>query len=240
MTDGKLNEELLKETVFVAMRMLDNVIDVNFYPITEARNSNMKHRPVGLGIMGFQDALYVQNIAFDSEACVAFADRSMEMISYYAILGSSMLAKERGKYESYKGSKWDRGIFPLDTIALLEEERGEKIDVSKESTMDWSSVRTHVKKYGMRNSNTMAMAPTATIANITGVVPTIEPIYKNIYVKSNISGDFTIVNPYLIDELKKLNLWDYEMLGKIKYHDGNLQEIVEIPEEIRKIFEIFP
>ncbi|HLB51162.1 MAG TPA: ribonucleoside-diphosphate reductase subunit alpha, partial [Patescibacteria group bacterium] len=239
-TDGKLNEELIKDTVLTAMRMLDNVVDINFYPTEEARAANMRHRPVGLGIMGFQDALYLMDISFDSEACVAFADRSMEVVSYYAILGSSLLAKERGAYESYKGSKWDRGLFPLDTINLVEQERGTKIDVARVETMEWRTVRDHVKQYGMRNSNTMAIAPTATISNIAGSVPTIEPIYKNIYVKSNISGDFTIVNHYLVEDLKRLRLWDDEMLGKIKYHDGNIQNITEIPETLRnKYKEVF-
>ena len=239
-TDGKLNEELIKDTVLTAMRMLDNVVDINFYPTEEARAANMRHRPVGLGIMGFQDALYLMDISFDSEACVAFADRSMEVVSYYAILGSSLLAKERGAYESYKGSKWDRGLFPLDTINLVDQERGTKIDVARVETMEWRIVRDHVKQYGMRNSNTMAIAPTATISNIAGSVPTIEPIYKNIYVKSNISGDFTIVNHYLVKDLKRLRLWDDEMLGKIKYHDGNIQNITEIPETLRnKYKEVF-
>jgi ribonucleoside-diphosphate reductase alpha chain len=183
--------------------------------------------------MGFQDALYQLGISFDSPECVDFADRSMEIVSYYAILGSSELARERGSYESFKGSKWDRGIFPLDTIALLEAERGEQIPVSRTAHLDWSVVRQSVKEHGMRNSNCMAIAPTATISNISGCTPAIEPIYKNIYVKSNISGDFTVVNPYLIEDLKRLGLWDIEMLGKIKYHDGSIAEILEIPEVIR-------
>ena len=231
--NGAFDGEKVARTVKTAMRMLDNVIDINFYPTKEAKNSNMRHRPVGLGIMGFQDALYQLGISFDSPECVDFADRSMEIVSYYAIMGSSELAKERGAYESFKGSKWDRGIFPLDTIALLESERGEQIPVSRTAHLDWSSVRQAVKEYGMRNSNCMAIAPTATISNISGCTPAIEPIYKNIYVKSNISGDFTVVNPYLIEDLKKAGLWDAEMLGKIKYHDGSIAEILEIPENIR-------
>jgi ribonucleoside-diphosphate reductase alpha chain len=244
MKGGKLNAELIENTVKTGMRMLDNVVDINFYPIEEAKNSNMKHRPVGLGLMGFQDALYMMGINFDSEECIKFADQSMETIAYYAILSSSELAKEKGTYESYKGSKWDRGLLPQDTVKLLEEERGEKIDVSKTETMDWKKVRDHVKEHGMRNSNCMSVAPTATISNICGAIPAIEPIYKNIYVKSNISGDFTIVNSYLIEDLKKLNMWDYEMLGKLKYQDGSIQNITEIPqalkEKYKETFEINP
>ncbi|MEK7452980.1 MAG: ribonucleoside-diphosphate reductase subunit alpha [Patescibacteria group bacterium] len=242
MKDGKLDDGMIKETVTLAMRMLDNVIDINFYPTKETENSNMKHRPVGLGVMGFQDALYMMNLTFDSDACIEFADKSMEMISYYSILASSQLAKERGAYQTFKGSKWDRGIFPLDTLDLLEKERGVKIDVSRESVMDWVSLKKEVKKNGMRNSNCMAIAPTATISNICGSVPTVEPIYKNIYVKSNASGDFIVINPYLVNDLKKLNLWDYEMLGKIKYNDGSVRDISEIPNELKErykeVFEI--
>lgn len=244
MKNGKFDTELVAATVKTGMRMLDNVIDVNFYPTIEAKNSNMRHRPVGLGIMGFHDALYEMNINFDSDAAVQFADESMEVISYAAIMASSLLAKERGAYESYKGSKWDRGIFPVDTMKLLEEERGMKIDVPTTGKLDWTTVREHVKKYGMRNSNTMAIAPTATISNIAGSIPTIEPIYKNIYVKSNASGDFTVINPFLVEELKKLGLWDFEMLGKIKYNDGSVKNITEIPAEVRakykEVFEISP
>ena len=244
MKAGTLDAEMVARTVKTGMRMLDNVIDVNFYPTIEAKNSNMKHRPVGLGIMGFHDALYMMNINFDSDKAVQFADESMEIISYAAIMASSLLAKERGAYESYKGSKWDRNIFPVDTMKLLEEERGMKIDVPTEGKLDWTPVRDHVKKHGMRNSNTMAIAPTATISNIAGSVPTIEPIYKNIYVKSNASGDFTVINPHLVEELKGLGLWDYEMLGKIKYNDGSVRSINEIPVEVREkykeVFEISP
>lgn len=233
MIDGRFNEEMVKRTITTAMRMLDNVIDINFYPTVEARNSNMRHRPVGLGIMGFQDALYIQNIPFASEACVEFSDSSMEMISYYAILASSELARERGAYQSFKGSKWDRGIFPVDTIALLEEERGMPIETNRTERLDWSIVRESVRQYGMRNSNTMAIAPTATIANISGVIPGNEPIYKNIYVKSNISGDFVIVNPYLVSDLKKYGLWNEEMLQAIKYNDGSVADIPSVPVELK-------
>jgi ribonucleoside-diphosphate reductase alpha chain len=232
-TDKKFDEEKIKETVTTAMRMLDNVIDLNFYPTIEARNSNMKHRPVGLGIMGFQDALYMLDIPFGSEDCVSFADRSMEVISYYAILGSTELARERGAYESFKGSKWDRGIFPVDTIQLLEEERGIATGIDHAERMDWSVVRNAVKQYGMRNSNTMAVAPTATISNIAGSIPGNEPIYKNIYVKSNISGDFIVVNTYLIEDLKRLGIWNAHMLEMLKYHDGSVADIDEVPQEIK-------
>jgi ribonucleoside-diphosphate reductase alpha chain len=242
--DGKFDTALVEKTVKTAMRMLDNVIDINFYPTADASRSNMRHRPVGLGILGFQDSLYLQGISFDSEACVQFADYSMEVVSYNAILASSELAREKGAYPSFRGSKWDRGILPLDTLGLLEQERGEKIDVPRTSTLDWDVVRNNIKKYGMRNSNCLAMAPTATIANIVGRIPTIEPIYKNIYVKSNQAGDFIVINPYLVDDLKKLGLWDFEMLGKIKYNDGSVAGIPEIPEAIRskykEVFEINP
>ncbi|MBP7133720.1 ribonucleoside-diphosphate reductase subunit alpha [Patescibacteria group bacterium] len=232
--DGKLDLELLRETVTTAMRMLDNVIDVNFYPTIEAKNSNFKHRPVGLGIMGFQDALYGLNMNFASEACVKFADESMEAVSYYAILASSELARERGTYESYEGSKWDRNILPVDTIALLEEQRGERIDVPRTMTLDWAPVRESIKRFGMRNSNCMAIAPTATISNISGCTPSIEPIYKNLYVKANQFGDFIVINTALVDDLKKINLWDDSMLRKIKYFDGNIAQIEEIPASIRE------
>lgn len=241
-TDGALDDKKLRETIFTAMRMLDNVIDINFYPTIEAKNSNMKHRPVGLGVMGLHDALYEMDIDFASEGCVDFSDTSMERVSYYSILASSELAKERGSYESFKGSKWDRGIFPVDTIALLEAERGMSIPVDRDETLDWSVVRDSVKQHGMRNSNCMAIAPTATISNIVGSVPGIEPIYKNIYVKSNISGDFIVVNEYLVLDLKKLGLWNQETLDKIKYFDGSIQSISEIPNELknkyRETFEI--
>lgn len=242
--DGVFDKQMVVETVKTGMRMLDNVIDINFYPTKEAYNSNMRHRPVGLGVMGFHDALYQLDINFDSEGAVEFADESMEVVSFAAIMASSLLAKERGAYSSYKGSKWDRGIFPQDTLALLEEERGERIEVSKTGKLDWTPVRDHVKKYGMRNSNTMAIAPTATISNIAGSIPAIEPIYKNIYVKSNQSGDFTVINPYLVDDLKKVGLWDFDMIGKIKYNDGSIRNINEIPahlrEKYKETFEISP
>jgi ribonucleoside-diphosphate reductase alpha chain len=232
--NGVFDEAMVARTVRTAMRMLDNVIDLNFYPTIEAHNSNMKHRPVGLGIMGFQDALYMLDIPFASDACVEFSDSSMEVIAYYSILASSELARERGAYQSFKGSKWDRGIFPIDTISLLEKERGMSTDVDRAERLDWSVVRESVKQYGMRNSNTMAIAPTATISNIAGSVPGNEPIYKNIYVKSNISGDFIIVNEYLVEDLKKIGLWDDEMLKAIKYNDGSLKDIPSVPVELKQ------
>lgn len=232
--NGKFDREMVARTVRTAMRMLDNVIDLNFYPTIEAHNSNMKHRPVGLGIMGLQDALYMQNIPFGSEAGVEFSDSSMEVIAYYAILASSELARERGAYSTFKGSKWDRGIFPIDTIALLEADRGMRTDVDRTERLDWSVVRESVRQYGLRNSNTMAIAPTATIANIAGSIPGNEPIYKNIYVKANISGDFIIVNEYLVADLKRIGLWNDEMLQAIKYNDGSLKDIPNVPVELKQ------
>jgi len=241
-TDGVFDKAKVKETVTTAMRMLDNVIDINFYPTKEAKFSNMKHRPVGLGVMGFQDALYQLDIDFASERCVAFADESMEIVSYYTILASVALAKERGAYETFKGSKWDRGILPIDTIGLLEQERGEAIEVARDTKLDWNVVRSAIKEYGMRNSNTMAIAPTATISNIAGCTPTIEPIYKNIFVESNISGDFTVVNPYLVRDLKAAGLWNEAMLNELKYRDGAVSEIAGVPEVLKnkykEVFEI--
>lgn len=242
--NGELDIEKLQYTASVAMRMLDNVIDLTFYPTVEAQNSNLRHRPIGLGIMGFHDALYQMGINFDSEAMVDFADYSMEAVSYYAIHGSAMLAKERGAYSTFRGSKWDRGIFPVDTISLLEQERGEQIPVSRTGKLDWEPVRAAVREYGMRNSNTMAIAPTATISNISGAIPSIEPIYKNIYVKANISGDFVVINQYLVEDLKKLGLWNDEMRAQIKFNDGSLAGIDGIPQELKdkykEVFEIDP
>jgi ribonucleoside-diphosphate reductase alpha chain len=227
---------MLAQTIRTAIRMLDNVIDINFYPTAEAKNANCKHRPIGLGMMGFQDALYIQNISYASHEAVEFADKAMEMISYYAILASSELAKERGTYESYKGSKWDRGLLPIDTLDLLEKERGGFLEVDRTVRMDWTPVRESVKKYGMRNSNTMAIAPTATISNITDVTQSIEPMYKNLFVKSNLSGEFTIPNNYLVEKLRALGLWDKEMLDDLKYFDGSIHEIDRIPDDIKRIF----
>jgi ribonucleoside-diphosphate reductase alpha chain len=242
--DGKLDEELISKTVRTAVRMLDNVVDINFYPTIEAQNSNKKHRPVGLGLMGFQDALYELNISYASNDAVDFADRSMELISYYAILASAELAKERGTYQTYKGSKWDRGYLPIDTIELLRKERGGFLEVDTSTTKDWSVVREAVKQSGMRNSNVMAIAPTATIANIVGVTQSIEPTYRHLYVKSNLSGEFTIVNPFLVEDLKKLNLWDEDMIDDLKYFDGILESIERIPSALKEkyltAFEIEP
>ena len=243
-TEGIFDVEKVAQTVRVGMRMLDNVIDANYYPILETKTSNLRHRPVGLGIGGFQDALYDMNITFDSEAAVEFADRSMEIIAYHAILASTELARERGMYETFPGSKWDRGMMPLDTLNLLEEERGEKIPVSRRSFLDWSVVREAIGLHGMRNSTCLAVAPTATTSNIVGSVPSLEPIYKNIYVKANMSGDFTVVNPYLVEDLKRLNLWSKEMLAKLKFHDGNISLIHGIPEDLKdkykEVFQINP
>lgn len=231
--DGRLDEELLAGTVRVAMRMLDNVVDINYYPTEEARRSNLRHRPVGLGLMGFQDALALLDMPFESDDALQFSDRIMELVSYHAILGSSQLAAERGAYESFKGSKWDRGLFPYDTLALLDEERGVPVEVGRERRLDWKAVYEHVARHGMRNSNTMAIAPTATISNIAGCYPCTEPVYKNLYVKANLSGEFTVVNAALIADLKKLGLWSPQMLERIKYYDGSVQSIHEIPEEVR-------
>ena len=235
--DGKINVEQLKKSVKTAIRMLDNVVDINYYPVPQAENSNKKHRPIGLGMMGFQDALYKLGISYNSNEAVEFADRSMELISYFAIEASAELAKERGTYESYEGSLWDQGIFPIDSIELLAEQRGKDfIDQNTDTTLDWEALRAVVKDTGMRNSNVMAIAPTATIANITGVSQSIEPTYQNLYVKSNLSGEFTVVNPYLIEELKKEGLWDDVMLSDLKYYEGSLSQINRIPEHIKEKF----
>lgn len=235
-TEKGIDEKKLEQTIKTAIRMLDNVIDINYYPTKEAGDSNAKHRPIGLGLMGFQDCLYIQNISYASHEAVSFADTSMELISYYAILGSSELAKERGTYESYKGSKWDRGFLPIDTIQLLAKERGGHLDMDTSSKLDWDVVRASIKKYGMRNSNTMAIAPTATISNITGVTQSIEPMYKHLFVKSNLSGEFTIPNIYLTQKLKSLGLWDQEMLDDLKYFDGSIAEIERIPDDVKQVY----
>ena len=234
--DGELDEELIAKTVRTAIRMLDNVIDINFYPTAEARNANMRHRPVGMGVMAFQDALYQLRIPYASQEAVEFADRSMEMISYYAILASSELAAERGAYETYKGSKWDRGLLPIDTVDLLEQERGGHLTLDRSSQLDWTPVRESIAEHGVRNSNTMAIAPTATIANIIGVSQSIEPTYKNLYAKANLSGDFIVVNEYLVSQLKERGLWDPEMVQDLKYHDGSVLEIDRVPDDLKDIF----
>ena len=237
MQDGKLDKEKVKKTVSTAIRMLDNVININYYSVDTAKNSNYKHRPIGLGLMGFQDALYMQDIPYCSEDAVEFADRSMELISYNAIYASTELAKERGAYESFEGSLWSKGILPKDSIEVLEEHRGkEYIKVDRSETLEWDKLRKKVKKDGMRNSNVMAIAPTATISNITGVTQSIEPTYQNLYVKSNLSGEFTIVNPHLVKKLKELDLWDDVMINDLKYFEGSLSEISRIPDDIKKLF----
>ena len=241
-SNGALNQDRIRETVTVGIRMLDNVIDNNFYPTEEARVSNMRHRPIGLGMMGYQDALYKMDLAFDCEDALEFADSSMEMISYYAIQASSDLAAKRGSYESYSGSKWSRGIFPYDTLELLEKQRGIELKVDKSIRMDWDTLKQKVQAQGMRNSNTMAIAPTATIANITGVYPCTEPAYKNIYMKENLSGNFIVMNDHLIDELSQLGLWTPKILNQLKIDNGSLARIIELPEHIRnkykEVFEI--
>ena len=235
--EGKINIEQLKSSVTTAIRMLDNVIDINYYPVPQAENSNKKHRPIGLGLMGFQDALYKLGISYDSEEAVEFADKSMELISYFAIEASCALAEERGTYETYKGSLWDNGVFPLDSIDLLAEQRGSDfIDQNTEKTLDWDKLKEKMSKHGIRNSNVMAIAPTATIANITGVSQSIEPTYQNLFVKSNLSGEFTVVNPYLIEDLKKEGLWDEVMLSDLKYFEGSLKQINRVPEHIKDKF----
>ena len=231
--DGALDHEMLKETITVAIRALDNVIDINFYPTEAAKTANSRHRPIGLGVMGLQNALYKRGLAFASDAAVEFNDEMMEAIAYYAYGASSDLAKELGTYSSYKGSKWDRGLLPQDTLDLLEDERGRNIDVPRGGKMDWSVVRSKIADQGMRNSNVLAIAPTATISNIMGTTPCIEPNYKNLYVKSNLSGDFIVLNSELVKDLKKSGLWNQEMLDQLKYFDGELDAIDDIPEALK-------
>jgi len=213
--------------------MLDNVIDQNLYPVEMAKNSNLKHRPVGLGLMGFQDALYAMKLPYDSDGAMQFADESMEAISYYAILASTELAKERGSYSSFKGSLWDQGILPIDSIKFLDEARGEMVAMDRSTKMDWSVVRAAIKQNGMRNSNCMAIAPTATISNIVGVAQSIEPTYKNLFVKSNMSGEFTVINPYLVLDLRAEGLWDEDMIDDLKKHDGELDPISRISDDLK-------
>tara|TARA_Y100001935_G_C17311760_1_gene517131 strand:- start:16318 stop:19191 length:2874 start_codon:yes stop_codon:yes gene_type:complete len=236
MENKGLDEAKLEKTIKTAMRMLDNVIEYNYYSVPQARTSNLKHRPVGLGIMGFQDALYKMQLAYASTEAVEFADRTMETVSYLAINASSDLAKERGKYSSYQGSLWSQGILPIDSMRRMREERGNYYQVDDSETLDWSSLREKVKKYGIRNSNTMAIAPTATISNICGVSQSIEPTYQNLFVKSNLSGEFTVVNPYLVKELKKRGLWDGVMVNDLKYYDGSVQPIDRIPDDLKQIY----
>lgn len=236
MTETGIDYLALQQTIRTGMRMLDNVIDLNFYPTIEAKTANERHRPTGFGMMGWQDVLFSLHIPHDDPRAAALADELSEHISYYAIEASSQLAAERGSYSTFKGSKWDRGIMPHDTIALLERERGESIHVDRTTRLDWQSLRGHIAKHGMRNSNTQAVAPTATIANIAGCYPSIEPQYSNIYVKSNMAGEFTVVNKYLIADLKRAGLWNKRMKDLIKFHDGSIQAICEIPAEIRDLY----
>ena len=231
-----LDHEKLQKTVCTAMRMLDNVIDINYYAVAKARNSNLKHRPVGMGIMGFQDCLHMQRIPYASDEAVKFADSSMEAICYYAYQASNELAEERGVYSTYKGSLWDRGILPQDSVALLAAERGGYLEVDSSSTMDWTGLRARIKQHGMRNSNCVAIAPTATISNIIGVSACIEPTFQNLFVKSNLSGEFTVVNEYLVRDLKDRGLWDEVMIADLKYFDGTLSKIDRIPQDLRDLY----
>ena len=235
--DGKLDEEKLEKTINTAIRMLDNVIDINYYAVGAAENSNMKHRPIGIGIMGFHDVLYMLKTPYASEEAVEFADKSMEAVSYYAIQASCNLAKERGSYSSYEGSLWSKGILPIDSVAFLKEHRGENYaEVNQNTSLDWDTLRQKVLEQGMRNSNVMAIAPTATIANITGVSQSIEPTYQNLYVKSNLSGEFTVTNLHLVNALKEQDLWDSVMVNDLKYYDGSVKEISRVPEDIKAIY----
>jgi ribonucleoside-diphosphate reductase alpha chain len=218
------------------MRMLDNVIDINYYAVKKARDSNLRHRPVGLGIMGFQDCLHMMRVPFASQEAVEFADRSMEAVCYYAYYASTELAEERGRYSSYRGSLWDRGILPQDTLKLLVEERGGYLEVDHSESMDWNALRERIKRFGMRNSNCVAIAPTATISNIIGVSACIEPTYQNLYVKSNLSGEFTEINEHLVRDLKARGLWDEVMVSDLKYFDGSLARIDRIPQDLRDIY----
>ncbi|MBU3597205.1 ribonucleoside-diphosphate reductase subunit alpha [Polynucleobacter sp. AP-Basta-1000A-D1] len=231
-----LDHEKLQKTIRTAMRMLDNVIDINYYAVAKARNSNLKHRPVGMGIMGFQDCLHMQRIPYASDEAVKFADSSMEAVCYYAYQASNELAEERGVYSTYKGSLWDRGILPQDSVALLAAERGGYLEVDSSSIMNWDGLRARIKQHGMRNSNCVAIAPTATISNIIGVSACIEPTFQNLFVKSNLSGEFTVVNEYLVRDLKDRGLWDEVMIADLKYFDGTLSKIDRVPQDLRDLY----
>jgi ribonucleoside-diphosphate reductase alpha chain len=231
-----IDHEKLKRTVTIAMRMLDNVIDINYYAVKKARDSNLRHRPVGLGLMGFQDCLYELRVPYASDAAVAFADTSMEAICYYAYWASTELARERGKYSSFKGSLWDKGILPLDTLDLLSTARGGYVEVDRSSTLDWDALRKKIAQDGMRNSNCVAIAPTATISNIIGVDACIEPCFGNLSVKSNLSGEFTVINSYLVRDLKRLGLWDDVMVMDLKHFDGSLGPIDRVPSDIKQLY----
>lgn len=234
--DGKVDQEKLKRTIATAMRMLDNVIDINYYAVKKARDSNLRHRPVGLGLMGFQDALYELRIPYASQEAVQFADESMEAICYHAYWASTELARERGKYSSYKGSLWDKGILPIDTLELLEKARGGYVEVDRSATLDWEALRQKIKADGMRNSNCVAIAPTATISNIIGVDASIEPCFGNLSVKSNLSGEFTVINHYLVRDLKRLGLWDDVMVMDLKHFDGSLRPIDRVPQDVKALY----
>ncbi len=234
--EGQLDSDKLRRTIRTAMRMLDNVIDINFYAVDKARNSNVRHRPVGLGIMGFQDCLHALRIPYASQAAVEFADRSMEAVCYFSYWASTDLAEERGRYSSFNGSLWDRGILPLDSLELLAQERGGQVEVDRSATLEWTALRTRIRQVGIRNSNCVAIAPTATISNIVGVSASIEPEYQNLYVKSNLSGEFTMANEQLVNDLKALGLWDEVMIADLKYFDGSLARIDRIPAELRALY----
>jgi ribonucleoside-diphosphate reductase alpha chain len=236
LTDNGLDFEKIKRTIATAMRMLDNVIDINYYAVDKARNSNLRHRPVGLGIMGFQDCLHKLRLSYASQEAVEFADRSMEMVAYAAYWASTELAAERGRYATFPGSLWDRGVLPQDTLDILSAERGGYVELDRSSALDWEPLRARIKKHGMRNSNCLAIAPTATIANIVGVSASIEPTYQNLFVKSNLSGEFTVVNDYLVGDLKRAGLWDEVMIADLKYFDGNLARIDRAPAALRKLY----
>jgi ribonucleoside-diphosphate reductase alpha chain len=231
-----LDHNKLKRTISVAMRMLDNVIDINYYAVAKARNSNLKHRPVGMGIMGFQDCLHLLRTSYASADAVEFADRSMEAVCYHAYWASTELAAERGRYSSYHGSLWDRGILPIDSVDLLAEQRGGYVELDRSATLDWDALRQRIAQHGMRNSNCVAIAPTATISNIVGVSASIEPSFGNLSVKSNLSGEFTIVNEYLVRDLKKLGLWDDVMVMDLKHFDGSLRRIDRVPADLKALY----
>ena len=236
MKSGQLDTDKLQKTIKTAIRMLDNVIDINYYSVPQARTSNLRHRPIGMGLMGFQDALYQQKIPYASKEAVEFADHCMEHISYHAILASTDLAEERGTYESYPGSLWSQGILPIDSIKKVKAVRGDYLDQNTDQTLDWGRVRDRVKKVGMRNSNVMAIAPTATISNICGVTQSTEPTYQNLFVKSNLSGEFTVVNPYMVRDLKARGLWDNVMIHDLKYYNGSLESIDRVPQDLKQLY----
>jgi ribonucleoside-diphosphate reductase alpha chain len=231
-----LDHDKLQRTIKTAMRMLDNVIDINYYAVKKARDANLRHRPIGLGLMGFQDSLYALRIPYASDAAVQFADTSMGAICYYAYWASTELARERGKYSSYKGSLWDKGVLPFDTLDMLSAARGGYVEVDRSSTLDWDALRHKIAQDGMRNSNCVAIAPTATISNIIGVDASIEPCFGNLSVKSNLSGEFTVINSYLVHDLKRLGLWDDVMVMDLKHFDGSLQPIDRVPQEIKQLY----